>query len=69
MKNEARSTFRSDIALFLYVEPLIDATRFEANGNAAGPVRNLLLDEAARDGAGVAERAVAGGERRINSRT
>src|SRR5215470_15500792 len=31
MKKQARSTFDNDIALFLYVEPLVDATRFEAN--------------------------------------
>jgi len=31
MKKQARSTFDNDIALFLYVEPMVDATRFEAN--------------------------------------
>jgi hypothetical protein len=30
MKKQARSSFDNDIALFLYVEPVVDATRFES---------------------------------------
>ena len=29
MKKQARSSIDNDIALFLYVEPVVDATRFE----------------------------------------
>jgi len=38
MKKQARNIFDNDIALFLYVEPLVDANRFEANEMLAGAV-------------------------------
>lgn len=37
MNKQARSTFDRDMTVFLYVEPLVHATRFEAN--EAWPVR------------------------------
>jgi hypothetical protein len=44
MKKQARRIFDNDIALFLYVEPLVDATRFEANETL--PVRYGTCSEA-----------------------
>ncbi len=69
INKQARSINRNDIALFLYVEPAVDATRFEANRTLPVRYGTCWWDEQRATARERRKRAVAGGERRANPRT
>jgi len=69
INKQARSINRNDIALFLYVEPAVDATRFEANRTLPVRYGTCVWDEQRATARERRKRAVAGGERRANPRT